>query len=741
MHRAVTLLLCCAVFLPAPASAARGRANQLLRVVEPAGRTVASAHPFVNVEFRFGIGVGTEGTADPASFRARLGGVNVTPLFAPITENGVLVGVRAALGPALLVPGSHRANRLRAQVRGRSPKGRPIRDLDVLRFRAADIPDEAPVARALAESEVLLPDVPLQLDGTGSTDPEGDALDYHWDFRDGTTSEDAKPVHIFKSSAGDVTVRLTVSDGQLDGHDQVTMLAVPLVPAGRTPGKLKIAAPAPLEFAAVPLGQSGSLSFTVSNTDTDTPTSELIVRLGVNGAAFTLGTTRLDLGPGESAPVTLTFAPTASGHQAAEITAVASATNQTSVHFLSHGYGGAAPGTGPLPVAEAVFYSGLAGGTVGILPNGTRFVADTNVHVCLTPQNGPGFGDYCLTDADCAANNGSCALTGTCVRGDRAGQPCSTSDDCPNGFCPTSSLFDPIDTCGDGEGGLYLISDAGTYTDPRPNPDTELTGTLMHVRFDGNGNRVGAEIVERTTDGTEQIACDKIPASAGGQLYIAEDIAFTQGTCFRDTREALIAKQKSTGSEDVLLSRIDAVEGLDLCNDDFDPADDLQVARDGSAAFVALPSGLFRVRPTPLLMTPDEPDAFQVHPDGSVLIATSGDTGSTGLLRLYKISVDQAIHGAPHVSDLTPCATIEVPNNRGANPNRLTALISFAADPVAPGSGDATVLLSFFSGGGGDALPSSLRVRGTVAVTSPAGSAACNVIGLVNLEPDDQLTF
>src|SRR5437867_1827721 len=574
MNRAATLLLCCAVFLPAPVSAARAKTNQLLRVVEPAGRTVASAHPFVNVEFRFGIGA--EGTADPASFRARLGGVNVTPLFAPMTENGAVVGVRAALGPALLVPGSRRANRLRAQVRGRSPKGRPIRDMDVLRFRAADMPDEAPVARALAGSEVLLPDVPLQLDGTGSTDPEGDALDYHWDFGDGTTSEDPKPVHIFKPSAGDVTVRLTVSDGQLDGHDQVTMLAVPAVPPGRTPGKLKVDAPAPLEFAAVPPGQSTSLSFTVSNTDTDTPTSDLIVRLGVNGAAFTLGTTRLDLGPGESAPVTLTFAPTASGHQAAEITAVASATNQTSVHFLSHGYGGAAPGTGPLPVAEAVFHSGLAGGTVGILPNGTRFVADTNVHACVTQQNGPGFGDYCLTDADCAANSGTCALTGTCVRGDRAGQPCNMPGDCPNGFCPTSSPFEPIDMCGDGEGGLYLISDAGTYTDPRPNP--------------------------------------------------------------------------------------------------------------GSAAFVALPAGLFRVRPTPLLMTPDIDDNFQVHPDGTVLVATSGDTGPTGLLRLYKISVDQAIHGAPHVSDLMPCATVEVPNNRGSNPNRVTAVISFAANPVAPGS-------------------------------------------------------
>src|SRR5437899_9971231 len=171
MNRAVTLLLCCAVFLPAPVSAARAKTNQLLRVVEPAGRTVASAHPFVNVEFRFG--TGAEGTADPASFRARLGGVNVTPLFAPMTENGAVVGVRAALGPALLVPGSRRANRLRAQVHGRSPKGRPIRDVDVLRFRAADMPDEAPPARPLArgEGDVLLPDIPRQFDGTGSTDP------------------------------------------------------------------------------------------------------------------------------------------------------------------------------------------------------------------------------------------------------------------------------------------------------------------------------------------------------------------------------------------------------------------------------------------------------------------------------------------------------------------------------------------------------------------------------------------
>jgi hypothetical protein len=742
MRRALPLLLLCAVLLPAPPAVARKKANQLLRAGEPAGRAVASAHPFVNVVFRFGSGA--EGTADPASFRARLGGVNVAPLFRPVVENGVVVGMRAALGPALLVPGSRRANRLRAEVRGRSSKGKPIHDVDVLRFRSADMPDEGPVAHALIGSEVLLPDVPLQFDATGSSDPEGDVLTYHWDFGDGTGSDDPRPIHVFAPSAADLTIRLTVSDGQLDGQDQATMLAVPVVPPGRTPGVLKVEAPGPLEFNAVPLGQSGTLTFTVRNGDT-TPTSDLIVHMGVNGDAFTLGTRQLDLGPGESVPVEVAFTPTAGGHQSAEITLVASSSNLNSVHFLSHGYGGAAPGSGPIPTADPVFFSTLTGGTSGLFPSGARFNADTNVHTCMTPQNGPGFGDYCLTDADCAANHGSCSLAGSCLRGDRAGLPCGAPADCPNGFCSSVVPFDPVKMCGDGEGGLYMTSDAGSFTDPNPNPTTELTGTLMHVTFDGSGNRTGAEIVERLTDGTTQLACDKKPASANGQIYIAKDLAYSPGpSCFRDTREALVAIRKDNGNElsPPLLFRIDAAEGLDACNDDFDPVDDLEVTRDGIGAFVAFPAGVFRVRPgNPLLMTPDIDDLFGVHPDGSVLVVSSADQGPTGLIRVYKISVDQAVTGAPHLTDLTPCATVTVPNNRGASSLRVTTFISFAVDPVSFGSGDATVLLSFLAGGGSDVLSSSLRVRGTVAISSPAGSPTCQVLGLVNLEPLDLLTF
>jgi hypothetical protein len=195
MRRASLVLVVCAVLAAGPpAGAARGkRGNQLLRITTPSGSGRVAAHPFVNVVLRFG---NEQGTIDPATFRASLGGVNVTPLFQQITENGTVTGMRASLGPALLNVGTHRANRLRLEVRGRVGK-KNVRDVDRLRFRAIDVPDEAPVARALAASDVILANVPLQFDGSQSHDPEDDVLQYLWEFDDGTTSTDAHPVHVF----------------------------------------------------------------------------------------------------------------------------------------------------------------------------------------------------------------------------------------------------------------------------------------------------------------------------------------------------------------------------------------------------------------------------------------------------------------------------------------------------------------------------------------------------------------
>jgi glucose/arabinose dehydrogenase len=76
----------------------------------------------------------------------------------------------------------------------------------------------------------------VSFSSAGSSDPEGAAITYRWDFGDGTTSTQANPSHTYASS-GRYTARLTTSDGTLDGvSDPVTITAgAPPVPRILTP--------------------------------------------------------------------------------------------------------------------------------------------------------------------------------------------------------------------------------------------------------------------------------------------------------------------------------------------------------------------------------------------------------------------------------------------------------------------------------------------------------------------------
>jgi hypothetical protein len=735
----VLLLLC--MSLATSAAAARRKNNDLLRVITPPSRAAAPAHPFVNVIVRFG-SADSGAAADPSTFEARMGKVNVTRLFEPIVENDVVVGMHGEIGPATLRPPGRRQNRLRLEVRAAGNGRRRPRDVDRLRFRTIETENQPPVAHLVPGSDVILPLIPLAFSARQSHDPEQDRLEYHWDFGDGGASDEAEPMHAFDATAFDVTVTLTVSDGQLTATNRVTLFACPQLDADRTRGALQIDG-SRLEFGAVAVGATGTQTITVRNTDT-APTSQLPVRIGINGSTFSADPPELRLGPGESVPVTVRFSPTGPGHQSADVVAAACAGNTPAAHLLAHGYGGSAPGSGPTLAAEPVYYNTLVSGTFGIRPDGTRFVADNTVHQCQTPLNGPGTGDVCLDDSDCATNGGTCPNTSVCPRGDRAGLACNAQGDCPNSYCPSALPFDTVDMCGDGEGGLYLLSDEGTFTDPNPGDIEELGGTLLHLQFDDAGNRTVAQLLARTTAGTTQMACDKTGPAAGGQLYLAEFHEFSgPPDCFRDSREALTARAKSTRASRVLMSRIDSVEAPALTEcDDYDPVTDLQVTRDGAAVFATMPEGLYRIRPTVLQITPDIDDIFQVHPDGSVIVVTAADQGTSGLIRVYKLSPDQAVNGALRLAELTPCTTVQVPNNRstGNSNQRLTFLLSFAVGPSAPGSFDGTILVSFFSPPGA-ALPAPLRAQGTVAISSPAGVAGCSVLGFVNLEALDQLTF
>jgi hypothetical protein len=52
----------------------------------------------------------------------------------------------------------------------------------------------------------------VAFNGSGSTDPDGDVLTYHWDFGDGATADVMAPTHAYADN-GAFTVTLTVSDG------------------------------------------------------------------------------------------------------------------------------------------------------------------------------------------------------------------------------------------------------------------------------------------------------------------------------------------------------------------------------------------------------------------------------------------------------------------------------------------------------------------------------------------------
>lgn len=85
------------------------------------------------------------------------------------------------------------------------------------------------------QASVLTGNIPLvvNFDASGSTDPNGDALSYSWDFGDGETAIGIAPSHTF-NEAGTFLVTLTVNDGNGGSSVQnVTINAIdPTLPQG-----------------------------------------------------------------------------------------------------------------------------------------------------------------------------------------------------------------------------------------------------------------------------------------------------------------------------------------------------------------------------------------------------------------------------------------------------------------------------------------------------------------------------
>jgi len=74
----------------------------------------------------------------------------------------------------------------------------------------------------------------IQFDGSGSMDPDDNAITFEWEFGDGSTATEMMPTHTY-GSAGNFEVKLVVDDGQVKSEPSITSAAISAPPANIAP--------------------------------------------------------------------------------------------------------------------------------------------------------------------------------------------------------------------------------------------------------------------------------------------------------------------------------------------------------------------------------------------------------------------------------------------------------------------------------------------------------------------------
>ena len=74
----------------------------------------------------------------------------------------------------------------------------------------------------------------IQFDGSRSSDPDGDALTFEWEFGDGARATGMMPTHTY-ASAGNFEVKLVVDDGQARSGQSITSAAISAPPVNLAP--------------------------------------------------------------------------------------------------------------------------------------------------------------------------------------------------------------------------------------------------------------------------------------------------------------------------------------------------------------------------------------------------------------------------------------------------------------------------------------------------------------------------
>ncbi|MBO6587365.1 MAG: hypothetical protein JJ953_14735 [Gracilimonas sp.] len=150
----------------------------------------------------------------------------------------------------------------------------------------------APIANAGSDisKDATGSTTPVTLDGSGSSDPDGDTLTYSWSDGSSVVSTDAS--FTADLADGEYTFTLTVSDGEATDSDDVTVTVLNTTPSANAGADQTAEATGPT--TPVTLSGSGTdadgddLTYSWSNGDTGATT---IVNLGVGEHTFTLTVT------------------------------------------------------------------------------------------------------------------------------------------------------------------------------------------------------------------------------------------------------------------------------------------------------------------------------------------------------------------------------------------------------------------------------------------------------------------
>lgn len=222
---------------------------------------------------------------------------------------------------------------------------------DTVLIRSANRP---PVANAGSPQSVLT-GATVHLDGSGSSDPDGQTVTYSWSLQSlpqGSTATLTNPTTVnptfVADLAGTYVIQLQVSDGSLSNTASVT------VTASNAQGTLSFSATS-LTFASTQIGQS-SAAQTITVTNTSATTAVLFSGVTISGdfvPSTTTGpcTAGLSVPPGGTCTIGVVFHPTAAGQRNGNVSIVSNAVG--SPHSVTLSGTGVAASVTPQPTTLA----------------------------------------------------------------------------------------------------------------------------------------------------------------------------------------------------------------------------------------------------------------------------------------------------------------------------------------------------------------------------------------------------